>query len=217
MKLSNNELTKYPFIVVQVSYFSEKEVNVSFISGSPWLLLCWQPYLYLRRTGGSSFDIPVWHFHLSKGSQYFFYHNTPSLFISRKQTWLQMKGNIALRLPDLPKMSCSAVFFLSMCRFTFLFIRSRYIGNFSSTSLTCTLSNWLADGGVVAGGGMVQKGEVASPHKSSDGSWSLLFEKASSCSTCSGNANVVGTSNHICEWYTLKYKNTGNLMIMSTI
>lgn len=38
MKLYNNELTKYPFIVVKVSYFSEKEAYVSFISGSPWLL-----------------------------------------------------------------------------------------------------------------------------------------------------------------------------------
>lgn len=66
---------------------------------------------------------------------------------------------------------CSAVFFLSMRRFTFfLFIRSRHIGNSTSTSLMCTLSNWLAEGGMVAGGGMVQKREVALPHKSSDGS-----------------------------------------------
>lgn len=38
MKLYNNELTKDPFIVVKVSYFSEKEAYVSFISGSLWLL-----------------------------------------------------------------------------------------------------------------------------------------------------------------------------------
>lgn len=128
----------------------KKEVNVSFLSSPPWLLLCWRQYLYLCRPGGSSFYIPVWHFHLSKGSQYFFYHNILSLFISWKQTWLQMKGNIALRLLDLPKVSlCLAVFFLSMCPFTFLVIRSRCIGNFYKHEPhvhSFQLAGWRRDG-----------------------------------------------------------------------
>lgn len=76
----------------------------------------------------------------------------------------------------------------------------------------CSLSNWLTGGGMVAGDGIVQKRETASLHIFSDDSWSPLFEKASSCSICSGSANVAGTLNHICEWYTLKCKNTTNMI-----
>lgn len=151
----------------------------------------------------------MWYFDLSKGSEYF-HHDT--IIYSSAENKHDPNDNFAPPLLDLPIMSlCLAAFFLCICLLKFFSIIKRwYIENFITTGLMCTLSNWLAGGGMVPGGGMFRKKEVALPRKSSDDSWSLLFEKALSYSICSGNANAVGTLNHICEWYTLKYKNTGN-------
>lgn len=64
---------------------------------------------------------------------------------------------------DVAQSVFTSVFFFSMSIFKKYF----YL---QEAGLMCTLSNWLTGGGMVAGGGIVQKREIASLHIFSDDS-----------------------------------------------